>query len=430
MTLYDDQVKALVQYFKSGEKDPDKLKTGVEIEHIVVDEISFRTISIYGEEGICATIQSLEDHGWDIAYEEGYAVGATKGPYTISTEPAGQFEVSIEANSSIEDMEAQYILFIEEMTPIFAGKNQKILGIGYHPVTKIDEITISPKKRYDYMYDHFKTRGSHSHNMMKGTAAVQVVLDYTSEEDFVRKYRIGSALSPIMYTIFENAYIFEGEEAENHGVRQFIWQNTDQSRSGLVKTAFDSDFSYKAYAEYILNTDLIFLNDDKGLRSTEGKLFKDLFDPYDYKEEEIYHAVSIVFPDVRLKKYLEYRMMDSLPYPLNFAPASLWTGLLYKEENLDKLEDMFKDVDLARVEKAKEDTKTLGLEAEYLGKKIYQWGLDLIAMAQDGLEGRAKDLLKPLKDLVEARQSPRDRFKETYKESGLKAAIEETIVEV
>src|SRR5699024_9962597 len=154
----------------------------------------------------------------------------------------------------------------------------RLLGIGYHPVTVIDDIKISPKKRYGYMYNHFKDKGSRSHNMMKGTAAVQVILDYNSQEDFIRKYRLGSALSPILYTIFENAYIFEGKPVDFHGVRQYIWKNTDPERSGLVKTAFDKDFSYEKYAEYILDTDVIFIDDEKGLRSTKGLAFKDVFD--------------------------------------------------------------------------------------------------------------------------------------------------------
>lgn len=430
MALYEDQVRVLVDYFKSGEKRKEDFKIGVEFEHIVVDEQTLQTVSFYGEEGISSSIESLKKQGWTISYEEGFAVGAEKGPYSISTEPGGQFELSIAANGSIESLDHQYILFIEEVWPIFYDKSQRLLGIGYHPLSSIDEIKISPKKRYDYMYNHFKTRGTRSHNMMKGTAAVQIVLDYHNEEDFVNKYRIGSALSPIMYTIFENAYIFESKPANIHGVRQHIWKNTDPSRSGLLKTAFDDDFSYASYAEYILNNDPIFLDDDKGLRSSEGKLFRDIFDPYNYDEDEIFHAVSIVFPDVRLKKYLEYRMMDSLPYPLNFSPVSLFTGLLYDEDNLESLGEMFKEVDYEMAEAAKIESSEKGLSASYNGKSINEWGLILIEMAKKSLQGRSKDLLMPIKDLLESGESPRDRFRDIYEKEGLRQAVKTTIVEV
>lgn len=430
MDKYENKKQAIIDYFKSGEKDSNDFKVGVEFEHIIVDIRTFESVSIYGDDGVSKTIESLQRLGWEIDYQEGFAVGAEKGPYTISTEPAGQFEVSIDANSSIEDIESQYIIFLEEINPILKEKNQRLIGIGYHPVTVIDDIKISPKKRYDYMYNHFKDKGSKSHNMMKGTAAVQVILDYKSEEDFIRKYRLGSALSPILYTIFENAYIFEGKPVDFHGVRQYIWKNTDPERSGLVKTTFDKDFSYEKYAEYILDTDIIFIDDEKGLRSSEGLAFKDILDLEGNVEDQIFHAVSIVFPDLRLKKYLEFRMMDSLPYPLNFAPVSLIKGLFYNEENLDRLEELFKDVNYEIVDEAKESTKEKGLEAEYLGKSIYQWALELIAMAGKGLDGREKILLEPIKELIEMKLSPRDKFKANYKSSGLEMAVRETIVEV
>lgn len=430
MASYEKQKEALVDYFKSGEKDKSDFKVGVEFEHIIIDSRTLESVSIYGDDGVSKTIEGLGDLGWSIDYQEGYAVGASKGPYTISTEPAGQFEVSIEASRSIEDLEQKYILFIEEINPILYDKGQRLAAIGYHPVTKIEDIKISPKKRYSYMYDHFKTRGSHSHNMMKGTAAVQVILDYKDEEDFVRKYRAGSWLSPILYTIFENAYIFEASPSQSHGIRQFIWKNTDPSRSGLLESAFSEDFSYEKYADYILNNDVIFLDDDEGLRSTEGKLFRDIFDPLDYTEEEIFHAVSIVFPDIRLKKYLEYRMMDSLPYPLNFSPVSLIKGLFYKDKNLSKLEELFAKVGYQEASKAREDSMEKGLGAIYNGKTINEWGLYLIGLAEESLEGRERQILSPIKDLLEQGLSPRDKFKEIYDKDGLKEAVKNTIVEV
>lgn len=427
---YEDQVQALVDYFKSGEKDQNNWKIGVEFEHIIIDEKSLETVSIYGENGVSETIGKLEDLGWSLEYFEGYSLGASKGPYTVSTEPAGQFELSIEASKSIEELERLYILFLEEVLPLIKDQGQRLVAIGYQPKTKIDEIKISPKKRYGYMYEHFKTRGKRSHNMMKGTAAVQVIIDYKDEEDFVRKYRLGSYLSPILYTIFENAYIFEGEPYERHGLREYIWKNTDPSRSGLLESAFDQDFSYRSYAEYILNNDMIFLDDDKGLRSTEGKLFKEIFDPDDYTEDEIFHAVSIVFPDIRLKKYLEYRMMDSLPYPLNFAPVSLVGGIFYSEDNMKALEEAFDRPSFEEIKVFREETMEKGLEADFRGRTVKDWGLWLIDLAKTPLEPRAKTLLDPLEKHLSQGLSPRDKFKKIYDEEGLEEAIKIEIVEV
>lgn len=197
--------------------------------------------------------------------------------------------------------------------------------------------------------------------MMKGTCAVQVTIDFTSEEDCIRKYRIGSALSPILYTMYDNSYIFESEVYENYSVRQHIWENTDLDRSGVLKTAFDKDFSYGKYADYILNNNIIFTDDDGVLASTGDSLFKDIFDPEVHGDEEIYHAISIVFPDLRLKRYLEFRMMDAVPYPLNLSAAALIKGLMYSDENLDRLDELFKDISYADVQAGKTSASKYGM---------------------------------------------------------------------
>ena len=135
------------------------------------------------------------------------------------------------------------------------------MTVGYHPVTKIEEIKIIPKKRYDYMFEYFKTKGSHAHNMMKGTASLQVTIDYGSEEDYIKKFKIANALSPVLYALYDNGYYFEGAIWENHSLRAFIWANCDNDRSGIARGTFDGDFGYRKYAEYILNIPPIFVFD-------------------------------------------------------------------------------------------------------------------------------------------------------------------------
>lgn len=430
MKNYDMQKKRLIEYFKSGEKTEDNLKVGIEFEHFTIDKDSLETVSYYGENGVEESLKDIQKDGWEGYYNDGYLLGLEKSPFTISTEPAAQFELSIEAQETVSKLDKLYVEFMKQILPIFKSKNQELVAMGYHPVTKIDDIKISPKNRYTYMYNYFKKRGTHAHNMMKGTCAVQVTIDFTSEEDFIRKYRIGSALSPILYTMYDNSYIFEGEVYDKYSLRQHIWENTDLDRSGVVKSAFDPDFSYGKYADYILNNNIIFTDDNGELASTGDALFKDIFDPETHGDEEIYHAISIVFPDLRLKRYLEFRMMDAVPYPLNFSAAALIKGLMYSNESLNKLEELFKDVRYEDVQMGKLSASVDGMNGEYLGRSFVDWANQLIYLATDGLDESEAKYLDSIKVLSGVGKNPRDEFEEVYRVSGLKAAVETEEIEV
>ncbi|MDO5718233.1 MAG: glutamate-cysteine ligase family protein [Tissierellia bacterium] len=433
MIDYEAQRDRLIEYFKSGEKNREEKRIGIEFEHFIIDKESLKSISYYGENGVEEVLKEIEKKGWEGYYNDDYLLGLRKEPYTISTEPAAQFELSIDAQENIDDLVKYYTSFMEELFPILDENGQTMIALGYHPVTKIDDITISPKKRYDYMYNYFKKCGetaSAAHNMMKGTCAVQVAIDYFSEEDCVNKYRVGSALSPILYAMYDNSYIFESKPYESYNLRQYIWENTDKKRSGVLPTAFDSDFSYSKYADYILNSDIIFTDNDGVLKSTEGKLFKDIFDPSIHGDDEIYHAVSIVFPDLRLKRYLEFRMMDAVPYPLNFSAAALIKGLMYSEENLNKLVDIFGGLSYEDVQEAKKSTSKFGMKAIYMGKEISEWADLLIDMAKKGLSEEEKKYLQSIEELSRKGINPRVLFKNIYEEEGLKAAVLKEKIEV
>jgi glutamate--cysteine ligase len=309
---YNRQVEEIVKYIKDGEKKEEDFKIGIEFEHFVIYKDTFKTVSYYGENGVAETLKDLEKSGWNSKYEGEYILELGKGNKTITLEPGSQLELSLSADRSIKNIEKGYLEFLKELIPILDSKNQALIAVGYHPVTKIDEIKLLPKKRYDYMFEYFKKRGSHAHNMMKGTAALQVSMDYKDEEDYKKKFRVTNALSPIMYSLFENAVFFEGERYEKHNLRAFIWKNCDTNRSGVAEGALDESFNYESYAKYILNRPPIFTIKKGKLEFTDEKLVKEVFNPKDYEKEELEHLLTMFFPDVRTKTFIEIRMMDSI----------------------------------------------------------------------------------------------------------------------
>lgn len=420
---YEKQLEAVINYIKSGEKLKEDFTIGMEMEHFIVDKDTLKTVSYFGDNGVGATLRELHNHGC-AAYKEGdYILGLENDDLAVSTEPGSQFEVALSSKWNIDDLKDIYIKNMRKLVEVFDKKNQAMVTLGYHPVTKIDEIKILPKKRYDFMYKYFNERGDMAHNMMKGTCSLQCSIDYSSEKDFVRKYKISNCLSPVFYTLFDNAYIFEREPSKNRNMREIIWENTDTDRSGMYKFSFDDDLSYKKYAEHILNTPLIFSIDENHEPYYVGKTtFKEVFE--DVKDTGlIFHALSIVFPDVRAKRYIEIRMMDEIKYPLNFSAVALIKGLFYDGANLDKLSELFKNMTYENCMKAKLDAREKGLDATFMNVNMLEFCKMLVDMAKNGLPANEIGYLIPLEEMLEKGMNPRDQFEKIYKEKGLREAV-------
>lgn len=409
---YNNQIDEIEKYFLNNKKSKDNFKIGVEFENFVVYKDSLKTVSYYGENGVAETLHDLEKVGYVGTYEGEYILGLEKGNKVITLEPGSQFELSIKAQKYIKDIEFEYLDFLKDLVPILERKNQQIMALGYHPETKIEEIKLLPKKRYDFMFNYFKTAGSMAHNMMKGTSALQVSLDYESEEDFVKKFRVTNALSPVIYAIFDNGRYFQGEKYVQHNIRAKIWENCDEKRSGIVTNALDEDFSFRKYAEYILNIPPILILKEGEIKSTGNLLVKDIFDVEDYTNEELEHLLTMVFPNVRTKKYIEIRMMDSVPYPLNLSAIALWTGLLYNDKVLDKAYNYVKDITIEDIRAAKSDMMENGLLAKLRGKTLLQIGKDIVKLAKEGLPSDEVKYILPLEGMLEAGKNPYDITKD------------------
>lgn len=403
---YNKQINEIEKHFLKNTKAVNDFKIGVEFEHFVVYKDTLKTVSYYGENGVAETLHDLEKLGYKGSYEGEYILGLEKGNKVITLEPGSQFELSIKAQKHIRDIEIEYLDFFKDLVPILESKNQQIMAVGYHPETKIEEIKLLPKKRYDFMFNYFKTAGTMAHNMMKGTSALQVSLDYSSEEDYLKKFRVSNALSPVIYAMFDNGLYFEGEQYEKHNIRALIWKNCDIDRSGVVPNSLKDDFSFKKYAEYVLNVPPILIAKDGDVESTGKLLVKDVLDVENYSTEELEHLLTMVFPDVRTKRYIEIRMMDSVPYPLNLAAIALWTGLLYGEKTLDKVYEYIKDISIDDVNSAKEEMLDKGLLAKLGDKTLLEIGKHIVSLAKEGLVEEDIKYIIPLEGMLLAGKNP------------------------
>ncbi len=397
---YNKQVSILEEYIRNGEKQKDNLRLGLELEHFVLDKDTLTAIPYFGEMGVQEILTELAQNDWQPEYEEGFILKLKKKDAVITLEPGSQLEISISPFKSIKSIKNVYFAFLEEIIPVLNSRGMVLMNLGYQPVSSIRDIPLIPKKRYKYMYNYLGNRGIYAHNMMKGTASLQVSIDYTDELDYKKKIQAAYFLSPLIYTIFDNGPFFEGKTIDKGSIRSYIWENCDQARCGLIKGIFNKNYSYRTYAKYILGIPPIIYMMGDDLVFTGDKLSKEIFDPYNYTDLEINHLFSMAFPDIRTKQFLEIRMSDSLPFPYNFGFLALIKGLFYNTKNLDYLYEMAKRLNKISYKVIKNKIKTRELTTFLNDKLLVEYFLDeILVRAREGLEQEERKYLDCLLDL-------------------------------
>lgn len=396
---YDSLVNAFVDYFEAGEKDEKDLRIGIELEHFIVDK-DYKTVSYYGEGGIAEILKKLEKSGIEGKYEGENILGLYHDNFTVTLEPGAQLEFSAKPQRTVKELEEEYRLFEELFSPVLEEYGYSFINLGYSPKKKIDEIKRIPGDRYTIMYDYFKDKGKCAHNMMKGTASLQIAIDYTDEKDFRKKFYVANALTPILYAIFDNAPIFEGERYKKNCLRTMIWENTDNARSGLVPGAFSQNFSYEDYAEYILETPPMLVFEEGKAVATGEKKVKDVYAARNLGKAEVEHVLSTVFPDVRLRNYVEIRQADSVPIEYALGLVAFIKGIFYNKDNLNELYDFFRNVNDFILKDTKEEIIEEGIETEYAQSTVYELFDRFLTDAKYTLPDEERAYLKALERLV------------------------------
>lgn len=396
------------EYLKNGETESENL--GLEIEHFVVNEkgeqIRFEEISPLID-------KVAKETGAKIIYMDGYPVGYYSGKYSVSLEPACQFEISIDPYSELTEIKKVYNEFRSLWEPLFTER-------GYHFVTKgnlplvekgiitPDDIPLSPKKRYKYMNSYFLESGKYGKYMMRASASTQVSVDYKSEEDLVKKLRILHKIAPVFMIMMEsktdeNSFM-PGVPDKPHLFRIQEWEDLDPARTGFFPGIFDEDFGYNKAADVVSHTPLILLTDNGetigvGSRNAEdilkeGILSEDGLDD-ERREKLVEHFLSMGFFHFRVKKYIEIRVADSVPIEKALGYAALIKGIVYSAANLDKLEKELADIDgIDKINEAVTDIEKDGLQAViYHGRTSGQWAAYLKELAENALPDDEKEYL-------------------------------------
>ena len=313
-------------------------------------------------------------YSYDNSSNTSRLIGIDRPGAPITLEPAAQLEISIGPVHEVHEFRPAYEKFISLLSPILEEMDATLLCLGYHPRSKVDELPIIPKQRYAFMDKHFKTTGSRGKNMMKGSAATQVSIDYESEVDFTKKFRLANILGPLFALACDNTAIFEGEPFLRMA-RTYIWNDVDPARSMVVQGSLDAggSFGFLAYAEYVYDTPPIIVMEGEECRYTGHKPASELFTARAITTQEIEHILGMVFPDVRLKTQIEIRVADSLPFERALSYTKMLKDIFYDSKKLECLYEKTLWIKNSDVTAAKEALIAGGAEAEVYGRRAADW---------------------------------------------------------
>ena len=399
---------SIVRYIRDGESVSQGL--GLEIEHFVVNDagvqIEFHEVSSIIEK--MAGILNAK-----IIYMDGYPVGYVTDDYSITLEPACQFEISINPYSDIETIKSIYEDFVTLWTPVLKARGYHLETKGNLPLVEQgvidpDDIALSPKKRYKYMDSYFRHSGRYGKYMMRASASTQVSVDFRSEEDMVRKLNILQKISPVLMIAMENKTDPDSTLKEHpdkpHLFRIQEWDDLDPSRTGFYPHSLEDGFGYDSVADTILHTPLILLTDDGVTTDVGSETAEDLFARGLIREETlditrerslIEHFISMGFFHYRVKKYIEIRVADSVPLDRALGYVAILKGIVYSDDNLSALENELADVDTAeKIQQAVEDIERDGYNAVVYGRKATEWAAHLYELALDKLPDTDKEYLE------------------------------------
>jgi glutamate--cysteine ligase len=415
-----ESTEQLVAHLRSGEKPPEAWRVGTEHEKIGLRAEDLRPVPYEGERGIGALLERIaSEDGWERSFEDGRLLALGKGGASITLEPGGQLELSGAPLRTIHETCTEFHTHLELIRRVSEPMRILWLSLGMNPLHEVEEIPRMPKGRYAIMRSYLPTRGELALQMMHLTATVQANLDYESEEDMARKMRTAMGVTPLVSAIFANSSLYAGKASGFVSRRMHIWRHTDPDRCGLLPFVFEPGFGYGDYVEWALDVPMFFVYRDDAYLPARGTTFRRFLE----KGFEGHHPtlsdwdlhLTTLFPEVRLKQFLEVRGADAVPAGLICALPALWKGLLYDAGALEAAWALVADWSLPAREAALEAVARHGLAAEVAGHPILPLARELAAIASEGLARIAhagvrdpdeRSYLDSVQEILESGRSP------------------------
>jgi glutamate--cysteine ligase len=390
----------LVAWFEAGSKPRSRFRIGTEHEKFVFTVEGYNPVPYEGRRGIHALLEGMQHLlGWEPIVEAGNIIGLfdVTGGGAISLEPGGQFELSGAPVETVHQTCSELMAHLAQVKEVARPLGIGFLGLGMAPTWSRAQIPMMPKGRYRIMTAYMPKVGKLGLDMMYRTCTVQTNIDYSSEADMVKKLRVSLALQPVATAMFANSPFTESKPNGFLSFRSEIWRDTDPDRSGMLPWAFEPGMGFERYVDYALNVPMYFVKRGERYIDVAGQSFRDLMAgrleslPGEHATiSDWANHVSTIFPEVRLKRYLEMRGADGGPWRRLPALPAYWVGILYDDDSLQAAWDLVKDWTAAERQKLRDEVPRRGFAATIAGQTVLQLAKTTIALAENGLARRRR----------------------------------------
>ena len=423
----------LVAWFEAGSKPRSRFRLGTEHEKFVFTVDGHNPVSYQSQRGIRALLEGMQHLlGWEPIIEDGDIIGLfdVTGGGAISLEPGGQFELSGAPVETVHQTCSELMAHLAQVKEIARPLGIGFLGLGMTPNWSRSQIPMMPKGRYRIMTSYMPKVGKHGLDMMYRTCTVQTNLDYSSEADMVKKLRVSLALQPVATAMFANSPFTEGKPNGFLSFRSEIWRDTDPDRCGMLPWAFEPGMGFERYVDYALRVPMYFVKRGQHYIDVAGQSFRDLMQgrlpglPGERATiSDWANHISTIFPEVRLKRYLEMRGADGGPWRRLPALPAYWAGILYDDDTLEAAWDLVKNWTAEERQKLRDDVPKLGFAARVAGHDVLHLAKMTIALAQNGLARRRRldaggederGYLRPIEEYVARGITPAEELLEKF----------------
>ena len=375
-------------------------------------------------------LEGLQRFDWEPVNEGGNVIALKRDGASVSLEPGGQFELSGAPLKTVHETCREVSRHLREVREVADEVGAGFLSLGFRPDTKLEDVPMMPKGRYNIMKAYMPKVGTHGLEMMFRTCTVQTNLDFSSEADMVKKLRVSLALQPVATALFANSPFTDGKLNGYKSFRSRIWLDTDADRTGMLPFAFEEGFGFEQYVDYALDVPMYFAYRGGKYLDASGKSFRDFLDGKldvvpgqratmaDFEDH-----LSTIFPEVRLKQFLEMRGADTGPWSELCALPAFWVGLLYDQAALDTAWDLVKDWTEAERDQLRRDVPKMGLQTPHRGGTLQDMAKIALLISREGLKSRGKlnghgesetVFLQELDEFARAGQSNADKLIADY----------------
>lgn len=429
-----DNINALKEWMSAGQKPQSEWRIGTEHEKFGFDKASLSPLSYDGPSGIRAMLEGLTRFDWQGVEEGGKLIALSRsdsaGGGSVTLEPGGQLELSGAPLSSIHETCREVNGHLREVREVADELGQGYLGVGFSPIWGLDEAPHMPKGRYALMRNYMPTRGGRGLDMMYLSSTVQVNLDFGSEADMVEKLRISLAVQPIATALFANSPFKNNKVTGDLSERSLVWMDTDPDRTGMLPIAFEEGFGFEQYVDYALDVPMYFVFRDGQYIDAMGQSFRDFLagklpalpgEKPTAKDWE--NHLTCLFPEARVKRFIEMRGADSGPWQTLCALPAFWVGLVYDPATQKKVFDLISDWTEEERLYLRVQAPHAGLKTKFRNTNIQEIAAQLLDLSQQGLRARAKldsmgadeaGFLAPLFKTIRDGKTPADILVEKY----------------